>query len=319
MYNPAYYLSPSSTSMSKTVISTLQRRGGCALLAFFLSVFGAPAIAAQQNTGQSRRTSNSPAVKTRAEAIDSSNAAETKSRASKTLIDKSIPDDPAVDQMLLPYSAKVRALDTVIGKLEGDLKKGGLGAGSLGNFVTDGMRAQASAQLGRHIDLAVTNSGGLRKNAIAPGDLRVSDIYELLPFENKLVELEMTGEQVMRVFQILVSSHDAQSGAIIRYREGTDKKLEFAGASLIGADGKKTEIDPAATYHVITIDYLLNVSGGNLAVFREAKSKKPLGITIRDAIIDYVKAETAAGRPIKSKLDGRFSSEPGANKMEERR
>ena len=64
-------------------------------------------------------------------------------RAVNEAVDSSLSDDPPVDKMLEAYSPKVRALDTVIGKLKGDLKKGGTGAGSLGNFVTDGIRVQA--------------------------------------------------------------------------------------------------------------------------------------------------------------------------------
>jgi hypothetical protein len=68
---------------------------------------------------------------------------------------------------------------------------------------------------------------------------------------------------------------------------------------------------------VISIDYLLKVTGGDYAaILREAKNTKPLGLTIRDAITDYVKAETAAGREIKATYDGRFvfdkAASPGA-------
>jgi 2',3'-cyclic-nucleotide 2'-phosphodiesterase (5'-nucleotidase family) len=232
---------------------------------------------------------------------------ETRSTASQTVVDAGISDDPGVDKMLEAYSGKVRALDVVIGKLEGELKKGGMGAGTLGNFVTDGMRAQASAKLGAHVDLVVSNSGGLRKASIAPGDLRVRDIFELLPFENKLVELELTGEQLMQCLKVVVASREPQSGARIKYILSADNKPQLESASLIADDGTERSINPTATYRVITIDYLLSVSGGNFAMLKQASKQNPLGITIRDSIVEYVKAEAAAGRAIQSKLDGRFS------------
>jgi hypothetical protein len=72
-------------------------------------------------------------------------------------------------------------------------------------------------------------------------------------------------------------------------------------------DGREKEIDPAATYTVISIDYLLNVTGGDYAaVLSQAKNIRPLGLTMRDALTQYVRAETAAGREIKATLDGRF-------------
>jgi hypothetical protein len=39
---------------------------------------------------------------------------------------------------------------------------------------------------------------------------------------------------------------------------------------------------------------------------RAGKNINPIGLTIRDAMINYVKSETAAGREIRPNLDGRF-------------
>ena len=229
-----------------------------------------------------------------------------RARVTEVGVDATIPDDPAVDKMLAVYSPKVRALDLVIGKLKGDLRKGGTGAGSLGNFVTDGMRAEASRKLGQPIVLAVTNGGGLRKNAISEGDLRLQDIFELLPFENALVAFDLKGSQVLDLLRIVLARRDAQSGARIKYRTGADKKPELETVRLL-IDGAEKEIDPTAVYTVISIDYLLNVAGGDYAVvLKEAKNIRPLGLTMRDAITEYVKAETAAGREIKAAFDGRF-------------
>jgi 2',3'-cyclic-nucleotide 2'-phosphodiesterase (5'-nucleotidase family) len=233
--------------------------------------------------------------------------------ATQTAIDRSLPDDAAVDKMLEAYSPKVRALDLPIGKLTGDLKKGGVGAGSLGNFVTDGIRAEASGKLGKPILLAVTNSGGLRKTIIAEGKLTFRDVFELLPFENALVAFDLTGEQVLDLLRVVVSHRDAQSGMRIKYRVNSDKQLELETAKFL-VDGVEKEIDPAAVYTVISIDYLLNVTGSDYAiVLKKATNTRPLGLTIRDAITDYIKAETEAGRDIKSTLDGRFVFDKAAS------
>jgi 2',3'-cyclic-nucleotide 2'-phosphodiesterase (5'-nucleotidase family) len=231
----------------------------------------------------------------------------------ETIVDSSVPDDPAVDKMLNVYSPKVHALDQVIGKLKADLKKGGMGAGSLGNLVTDAMRAQASRKLGKPILLAITNGGGLRKSIIPEGELRLRDIFELLPFENSLVAFDLTGAQVVDLLRVAVSNRDAQSGARIKYRINSDKQPELESATLL-IDGVEKPIDPAATYTAISIDYLLNVTGGDYAaVLKQARNTRPLGLTIRDAITEHVKAETAAGREIKPTLDGRFVIDKAAS------
>jgi 2',3'-cyclic-nucleotide 2'-phosphodiesterase (5'-nucleotidase family) len=208
--------------------------------------------------------------------------------------------------MLAAYSPKVRGLDVVLGRLKGELRKGGAGSGSLGNFVSDGLRAQASARLGKRIDLTVMNSGGLRRNTIGEGELHARDIFELLPFENALVTMDVTGAQVLKLLGVVISSHEAQSGARVTYVIKADKSWQLESAKLIDDKGHEVEIDPQATYAVATIDYLVNVGGERYGALREGKNTKALGITLRDAVMAYVKSETAAGRDIKPKLDGRF-------------
>lgn len=226
-------------------------------------------------------------------------------RAENLPVDSSIPDDRSVNQMLVAYSPKVRELDTVLGSLKGELRKGGMGAGSLGNFVSDGMRWQASLKSGQPIDLALMNGGGIRRNSISEGELRARDIFELLPFENALVTVELTGEQLIRLLKMIVAGREAQAGARIVYFTKPDKTNEIEILKLRTPGGEK-EIDPEATYRVVTIDYLVKVGGERYAVLQEGKNLRPLGITLRDAVMAYVKSETAAGRAIRPNLDGRF-------------
>ncbi|MDQ3473692.1 MAG: hypothetical protein M3447_08145, partial [Acidobacteriota bacterium] len=108
------------------------------LLCGITALIAAPALAQQKTSSQTRPCRQPPCV----------------TRTGQTIVDAKHPDDAAVERMLKPYSGKVRALNVVIGKLEGELRKSGVGAGSLGNFVTDGIRSQASAKLGKPVLLA---------------------------------------------------------------------------------------------------------------------------------------------------------------------
>ena len=251
-----------------------------------------------------------------AQAAQPAPARDAAAHVTETQVDSSFKDDAAVDKMLGAYSPKVRELSTVIGTLKGELRKGGLGAGSLGNFVTDGLLAEARKKLGNSALLAITNGGGLRKNTMSEGDIRMSDIWELLPFENALVQFDLTGEQVLSLLDQVLSHRDAQSGARIVYRAGADNKPEMVSARLL-VNGREEEIDPLATYTIVSIDYLWKRQSttssdaeGNYSVLGKAQKIAPLGLTMRDAMIQYVKDETAAGRSIKTNLDGRFRLEP---------
>jgi 2',3'-cyclic-nucleotide 2'-phosphodiesterase (5'-nucleotidase family) len=269
-------------------INRLSRTLLCALA---LTVFVVPAF------GQGTAIQPCPATPAPKPGVDNP-------RARLLPVDSSVPDDPDVVKIVAPYAERVRDLSKVIGRLEGDLKKSGVGAGSLGNFVTDGLRAQAQAKLGKPVTLTVMNSGGLRKDDISAGELRSIDIFELLPFENALVALEVTGAQLQKLIQ--TATRDAQAGARIQFKWNERDRPEFLSGKLIDASGKEQEIDAQKIYTVVTIDYLLQVAGGAYAFLKEAKSVTPLNMTLRDAIINYIKSETAAGRPIRSVLDDRF-------------
>src|ERR1041385_8402206 len=225
-------------------------------------------------------------------------------RASLLPVDASVPADKDVEKMLAPYSEKVNELSKVIGRLEGKLSKTGVGGGSLGNFVTNGVKGQGESKMGKPVSLAIVNVGGLRKNEISAGELRASDIFELLPFENALVALDMTGAQLSKLLEAV--TRDAQAGARIQFKWNDRNRAEFISGKLVDPTGKELEIDPAKTYTIVTIDYLLHVGGGPYAILQEAKSKTPLNLTLRDALMNYVKNETAAGRPIRSPIDDRF-------------
>jgi 2',3'-cyclic-nucleotide 2'-phosphodiesterase (5'-nucleotidase family) len=227
-----------------------------------------------------------------------------KVQASRLVVDESIKADPDVEKMLAPYAEKVRELSQVIGRLEGDLSKTGVGGGSLGSFVTNGMIAQARVKLGKPVVLAIMNTGGLRKNTITAGELRASDIFELLPFENALIAVDVTGAQLSKLLEIV--TRDAQAGARIQFKWNDQSRAEFLSGKLLDETGKEWEPDPNKVYTIITIDYLLRVGGGAYAILQEARGTTPLNMTLREAIMNYVKSETAAGRPIRSVVDDRF-------------
>ncbi|HYO90055.1 MAG TPA: 5'-nucleotidase C-terminal domain-containing protein [Pyrinomonadaceae bacterium] len=243
-----------------------------------------------------------------AQASGISQPLEIRGSASENVVDGSLKEDPELRKIIAPYKTKVDELNTPIGKLAGDLKKTGVGGGSLGNFVSDALRSIAEKRLGKPVLLSIINTSGLRKNSIAAGDISTTDIFELLPFENALVTLELTGEQLRSFMDVNVQRNNAQSGARIVYRNNAEKKQNEIVSIRLGSDGAERDIDPNATYTITTIDYLVK-RGGEYSVLKEGKNLRPLNITMRDALIEYVKAETAAGRPIKASMDGRFKDD----------
>jgi hypothetical protein len=114
----------------------------------------------------------------------------------------------------------------------------------------------------------------------------------------------LTGAQILKILQ--AGTRDPQAGARIQYRWNAQNRTEVISAKLIDQQNHEREIDQNATYSVVTIDYLYNLKSGTYAVLQEEKDVKRLNTTLRDAVLSYVKEETAAGRAIKPKNDDTF-------------
>jgi 2',3'-cyclic-nucleotide 2'-phosphodiesterase (5'-nucleotidase family) len=195
------------------------------------------------------------------------------------LVDPAVAPDAGVEAFLAPLRADLdQRVNEVIGQATGELK-GGKPESSLGNFVSDVMREAASKALSTPVDVAVTNSGGLRA-PIGAGPVTLRTIYEVMPFENRLMVVTLSGEQLLDLArQIAASGGVPQSGLRIVFRKG-----ELVDASLAGGRA----IVPERKYRVATTDYLLGV-GEKLVALKADPKPQDVGVTVRDALIQAVR------------------------------
>ena len=64
-------------------------------------------------------------------------------------------------------------------------------------------------------------------------------------------------------------------------------------------------IDDNRIYTIATIDYLANGNDG-MDAFKNATERKDIPVHLRDAMLDEVKKQEAAGKPLNSKMDNRL-------------
>jgi len=269
------------------------------LILFCLALF-TPSLVRSQGTAIEPCPGTAAPAKPRVSSTTSA-LVKTDVKVTETLVDSTLTDDAAVNSVIAPYAEKVRSLTLVIGRFDSDFHKTAPGGGSIGGFVADGIRFEAERRSGKPVALAIMNAGGLRKNEIKAGDIRASDIFELLPFENTLIVVDLTGAQLVKLLPLGV--RDASSGVRIHFKWNDQNRAEFISGKLVENDGRESDIDPDKIYTVATIDYLYNLNSGPYGILHEAKKVTRLDVTVRDAMMDYVKAQTAAGRsfPIKGK------------------
>lgn len=165
----------------------------------------------------------------------------------------------------------------------------------LGQWVTDIMRNKVKA------DIAFQNGGGLRAS-IPRGDITLGTIYGVVPFDNNLVTLDMTGEQIMKVLEHGIYNKKVgmlqYSGLKIIY----DGSFSGGGGivSVTTLDGKKLDLNK--TYKVVTIDFLIE-GGDGFSMFKEGKNLVDTHLLERDILIDFVKSV----KKVNFKSDERFS------------
>lgn len=166
------------------------------------------------------------------------------------------------------------------------------------NFAADALLIMARESTGEHVDVAITNKGGLRSN-IPAGKITFGDIYNVFPFENTLALLTLTGEQLMQLCREIASvGGEAISGMTM---------VITPQGELVSAAVGGRPVDPTRNYRVATSDYL---SQGNDKMTALALGTERLvrnDVTIRDLMVLYIKRLAAEGKALGAECDGRIT------------
>jgi len=165
----------------------------------------------------------------------------------------------------------------------------------LTNFTADAMLDYASSLWGP-VDFAVMNVGGIR-NTMNKGNVSVGDMYEIYPFTNRLVLLELPGKAVKEFFDFV-----AEAGG-----EGLSKNIEVVikDKSVESLKIGEKAVDENKIYRIATIDYLAEGNDG-MTAFTKAVKVTDSNKLLRDIMIEYVKTLTAENKTIDAQLDNRI-------------
>ena len=115
--------------------------------------------------------------------------------------DANIQSDIEINEMIAPYKEDLDAeMNQVIGVCEKELMKA-LPECTLGNWAADAILEQCNNTYSGPVDFAVVNYGGIRIPSLPQGDITTGKIFELMPFDNMLVVLEVKGSVVQQLFE----------------------------------------------------------------------------------------------------------------------
>ncbi len=218
------------------------------------------------------------------------------------------------------YSGQVKeSMGKVIGEATLDLNAGNARSAesNLGNFVADIIRRESGAEA------AIINGGGLR-TSILKGPVTVGNIYSVLPFNNYIIAIRLTGRQIQDALEYGLSGIEAKEG---RFPQVSGISFTY---SLTRQAGKRIgtitiagkPIEPSRQYTVATNDFLA-AGGDGYQVFREAIRQASdfeiVGGTIKSSNIvyndagrwlrDVVVLEVSKEKKIGPAVEGRIRAE----------
>lgn len=185
--------------------------------------------------------------------------------------------DEGVLKTIAPYKDGLDSkMNKKIGTLTGPLDKN-KPSSTLTNFMADAMLFSAN-KLGKNIDAAMMNYGGVRITNVPPGDLTVGRMYELMPFDNTLVIMNLDRATAQKLFDKVAASNGwpMSKNVVIKGSLNKAKEIILNGKNM-------NELDSVM---VALPSYISD--GGDDCYFLIGLPKEDLGVYIRDVLIDYV-------------------------------
>lgn len=209
--------------------------------------------------------------------------------------DSSMVPDVTVTNMIAPYKVQLdTVMNEVIGNLENDLYKQ-KPESSLGNWVADVM-LDAVKRDGYSADISVVNYGGLRVPSITAGPLTRGEIFELSPFDNMIMIVDIPGKILDTLFQRMASTGG--------WPVSRGVKMEISNKMLTSCLVLNQPVDTNKIYKVATLDYVAN--GGDDMKCLIPLTRVQTGKILRDMLIEDALRHKAANKSITSFVEGRI-------------
>lgn len=166
---------------------------------------------------------------------------------------------------------------------------------ALSNWFVDILMNKVEKLSGRKVDVGIVNFGGIRID-MPKGDVILDDMLSMFPFKNQLAYVEQSGKQIRKILESMAARRFQVLGGV---------RVVAEDGKLISAEIGGEPLQDDKIYGLATISFLLG-GGDGLALEHEAHSVTIFeDVDVIDAILEHVYAETAAGRPIEYKTDGR--------------
>jgi 2',3'-cyclic-nucleotide 2'-phosphodiesterase (5'-nucleotidase family) len=214
--------------------------------------------------------------------------------------DSAMPVDSQLVYLYLPYKQELEKNITRIISVTREEMVKGKPESNLTNFLADLLLEEGSRSTGIsgqtiEPDISYFNYGGIR-TFLPKGEITVGKIFELMPFENELVFLKLSGKQVQEFLNhIAAKGGDSLGGVRFTISDNTATEIEI----------DNTLLKPEDEYWLVTNDYIAS-GGDGLELLTKPMELVSTNRKIRDAIISFMERKQLKNEEIFVRPDGRI-------------
>ena len=173
-------------------------------------------------------------------------------------------------------------------------------------------------------DVTIINGGGIRAS-IKKGDMRVKDVYTVLPFDNYIVAIKLTGKRIIEALEHGVSAIEEGAG---RFPQVSGLTFTYSRSARAGSRIKEIfingkPIEPDKEYIVATNDFLAAGGDGYKAFGETVRASRDFSVVggmmkgekvvysdsgrwLRDVVMEYIREK----RKVVPTVEGRIIEIP---------
>jgi 5'-nucleotidase len=200
-------------------------------------------------------------------------------------VDESVPEDPAMKALVAAFQKPIaQQRDRKIAVAAEAIPQGA----AMGGLIADSMVAATAKQ---NVVAALMNSGGVRA-ALEPGDITYGMAISIQPFNDTLVVMDVTGEQLKQSLEDFLETERSQAVWVSADTTYTLDPGKPAGSRVTDLVVAGNPVNPEATYR-ICVDSFLAAGGDGVTTLKDSRAYRyDTGVLDIDSFVEYLTAHS---------------------------
>jgi 2',3'-cyclic-nucleotide 2'-phosphodiesterase (5'-nucleotidase family) len=219
--------------------------------------------------------------------------------AANMLVAENAPADSGAVHFLQPWKDSLTLFTSAVIALSDSAILHQKPTGPLGNLCADLVLRYGDSALnalnGQICQAAALNHGGLR-NTLPAGNITVGDIFELMPFENELVLLQLRGTAMDSLLMHIISRGGEPVAGIRIFNDSANRRKITVGGMAF---------DSRREYWIVSSDYLAQ-GGDAFFMLTTPLQRIDLKTRVRDVLISQMAKESSSNGKLLPRNEGRI-------------